>query len=77
MTNKQTLLMKPFDETLVNFIDRFLRECLFLLAQANGRASVDFGCKYECWTIELIMPLYLFLFWVVTCLFVPRGFISV
>ncbi len=33
--------------------------------------------KYECWLTDLIMSLYHFLFfWVVICLFVSRGFIS-
>jgi hypothetical protein len=29
-----------------------------------------------CWVIDLIMSLFYFIFWFVTCLFVSRGFIS-
>ncbi len=36
---------------------------------------LGFFPKYECWTTNLIMFLYLF-FWVVTCLFVSWNFIS-
>jgi hypothetical protein len=37
---------------------------------------VGFFSKYECWVSNLIMPLYHFIFWVVTCLFVSQDFIS-
>jgi hypothetical protein len=38
---------------------------------------LGFFSKYECWITDLIMPLLSFyFFWVVTCIFVSRGFIS-
>jgi len=36
---------------------------------------LGFFSKYECWVTNLVMPLYHF-FWVVICLFVSQGFIS-
>jgi hypothetical protein len=36
---------------------------------------LGFFLKYQCWEIDLIMPLYHFIFLVVTCLYVKWGFI--
>ncbi len=41
--------------------------CIYLLASSS---------KYKCWVTDLIMILDFILFWVVTCLFVSWGFIS-
>jgi len=38
---------------------------------------LGFFSKYECWLTDLIMLLYHFLFWVVTCLFLSWGYISI
>jgi hypothetical protein len=37
---------------------------------------LGFFSKYECWATDLVMPLSFYFIWVVTCLFISLGFIS-